>query len=327
MDYYQILGIDRSASEEEIKKAYRSGAKKWHPDVNPNNPEAEAKFKEISEAYDVLSDPQKKNNYDRFGTSHGQEHYGGYDFSNFGGFGGFDPSSIFEQFFGGRNQHYNSNLNIEISLSPKEFLVGTTKKVKFMRSVFCSTCSGQGGFESAICSGCMGKGFQTRLVPGPFTIQQQFSCNMCLGKGVKFTKICDKCHGTGQEQIEDFIDLAIPENIPIFATMQVKGKGNQEDINLPPGMLNIRLNIHLNNNYYNIDNEGNIHFTKKITLQEWTNNKQIEFNRFDVETITYSLENLKCSTDKVTFKNKGLKSAHGQTQGDFIVNFQINKEG
>ena len=186
MDYYGILEVERSASQDEIKKAYRKLAKQYHPDVNPNNPEAEAKFKEVTEAYEVLSDETKKSNYDNYGSAD----HPGHNFNPFGGFGGFD---IFEQFFGGSNRRQNfanSDLNIQVPIQLKDFVLGGKKPIRFSRIIPCINCNGEGGMNPKICSGCRGTGHQVRVAQqGPFAIQHQVQCSVCNSIGKEFSQI------------------------------------------------------------------------------------------------------------------------------------------
>ena len=325
MDYYAILGIERSASEEDIKKAYRKLAKQYHPDVNPNNPEAENKFKELSEAYTVLSDPERKANYDRFGSASGpQNGHGG--FNPFEGMGGFDPSSFFDQFFGGgqrRQKAVNSDINATLEISLKDLLLGCVKKVSIPKNIACNACQGEGGHNPRVCHGCNGQGVQMRQVQQGFMIMQQsVPCSLCQGKGKSFTQLCDQCSG-GIKIIQEEIDLRIPENCPIYSTLAVHGKGNKEKINLPPGDLNITLQPQSND--FTIDREGNVSYKADITLKDWYNNNTVNLNRFDVEMLSYNLGNLENSDKSIIFTGKGLKSSDNRGQGNYIVSFRIKK--
>lgn len=323
MDYYAVLEVDKSATADEIKKAYRALAKKYHPDVNPDNPGAEEKFKQIQEAYEVLSDEEKRASYDRYGTTDVPP-----DFNfGFGGFGGFDPSSIFEDFFGrGRKQEYmNSDIHLQIELELKEFILGANKKISFMKRVYCDKCNGEGGTNVQACAMCGGKGQTVQVVQqGMFTMQHVVPCAHCGGKGKKVTNICDQCTGSGVVSRQQNLDINTPANCPLNATLKVDSHGNQEKPNLLPGTLFIQVNPLLNDPLTRVENNGNVIYSPSITIEEWYNNNDVVLNRFGLEKIKYSLSNLKSSDQKIRYPGKGIMGVHGNL-GDFIVEFKINK--
>jgi molecular chaperone DnaJ len=327
MDYYAVLGLDKNVSEEDIKKAYRKLAKQYHPDVNPNNAEAEAKFKEINEAYSVLSDPRQKSNYDRYGSaqSSGPNFDPGF---NFGGFhGGFDPSSIFEEFFGGRKftEEFNSSINANLHITLKEFLLGVTKSVEISKIVFCNFCNGEGGSNPQICSSCLGKGVQIKRVQqGPFIMQQTHPCNFCNGAGKTFQNKCAKCNATSKINVNEVIEINIPPNCPLNATLQISGHGNQENKRYNPGTLNVTL-FPITDDILEVSKNGTVHIIKEINIEDWYNNREVKINRYDVDILTYSLSDLKQSDGKAIFSGQGVRSANNTGQGDFIVTFRINK--
>jgi molecular chaperone DnaJ len=226
-DYYQILEVDRGSSDDEIKKAYRKMAMKFHPDKNPDNPQAEEKFKDCAEAFDVLSDPQKKQQYDQFGTVGGG---GGNPFG--GGFGGFeDIFSRFGDFFGqgGRQNRVRkgSDLRMTVSISLDEVINGTNKKLKYIRQIKCNPCGGAGGKDVQKCSSCNGSG-QRRIVQNtPFgTIQQQIVCNSCQGQGTQVRNPCSNCRGNGTVPNEEIVDIQIPKGSANGMVFNMSGNGN-----------------------------------------------------------------------------------------------------
>ena len=226
-DYYQILEVDRGSSDDEIKKSYRKMAMKWHPDKNPNNPQAEEKFKDCAEAFDVLSDPQKKQQYDQFGTVGGG---GGNPFG--GGFGGFeDIFSRFGDLFGqgGRQNRVRkgSDLRMTVSINLDEVINGANKKLKYIRQTKCSPCGGAGGKDVQTCSSCHGSG-QRRVVQNtPFgTIQQQIVCNSCQGQGTQVRNPCSNCKGNGTVPNQEIVDIQIPKGAANGMTFNMSSQGN-----------------------------------------------------------------------------------------------------
>jgi|688.fasta_scaffold14092_4 molecular chaperone DnaJ len=325
MDYYDVLQLDKNASDEEIKKAYRRLAKQYHPDVNADA-EAAEKFKAVSGAYEILSDPQKKANYDKYGSADPQfESPFGRGFNPFEGFG-FDSSSIFEEFFGPRRRgNHNSDIQISIELQIKEFLLGAKKTINIPKSVFCSDCNGEGGFSPQMCGHCNGRGAQIQMIQqGPFTMQNTVPCHFCHGKGKSFSNVCNVCSGSGKKQKIESIDINVPVNCPVGATLQVASHGNQELSGMPPGSLNITLNVKSEKDY-SVDKDGTVSFRKEITLLEWYRDNEIVLNRFDVENLSLSLSNLKSSEQTFRFSGKGIQDANNSKQGDFIVSFRIIK--
>jgi molecular chaperone DnaJ len=244
-DYYKVLGVERNASDDEIKKAYRKMAMQYHPDKNPDNPEAEAKFKEAAEAYDVLSTPDKKSNYDRFGSATG----GG---NPFGG-GGFNMEDIFSNFgdiFGNAfNQRYSnagqrpqsrgSNLRIKVTLNIDEILKGVSKKLKYKRQDKCTTCSGKGGTDVRNCIPCNGTGQRTVVQNTPFgQIRQVTTCPDCSGSGQIVMNKCGDCKGDGTVVKEQTVDVEIPAGVSNGMQLSMTGFGNYVR-NGQPGDLHI----------------------------------------------------------------------------------------
>lgn len=233
MDLYNVLGVDRNATEDEIKKSYRKKAMEYHPDKNPGDTEAENKFKEISSAYETLSDPDKKSNYDRFGTTDNKQQG-----NPFGGQGfGFNMDDIFSQFGdifgGGRNQQRQqrqqrgSDLKIRISLNIQEIINGCTKKIKYNKHDSCKSCDGKGGSDIKDCTSCNGTGERVITQNTPFgQMRQATHCNDCRGTGKKITNKCSVCHGEGTVLKEELIDVTIPIGVGNGMQINMKGYGN-----------------------------------------------------------------------------------------------------
>lgn len=250
-DYYEVLGVDKSASADEIKKAYRKMAIKYHPDKNPGDKEAEEKFKEAAEAYDVLSNPEKKQRYDQFGHAgmSGAAAGGG----GFGG-GGFSMEDIFSQFGdifgghfsgggfggfsgfgggargGGRRVQRGSDIRIRVKLSLKEIVHGVEKKIKINKMVVCPECGGKGAVSAAdiqTCDNCHGTGVVSKVVQTMFgQMQSQGVCPKCNGEGKIITNPCRKCGGSGLVKDTEEISFKIPAGVAQGMQLTVQGKGN-----------------------------------------------------------------------------------------------------
>jgi len=240
-DYYEVLEINRNASQEEIKKAYRKMALKYHPDKNPNNKQAEEKFKEAAEAYEILSDPQKKARYDQYGHAafSGQGngfHAGGMTmediFASFGdifgdfGFGGFGGGGRRTS----RGMSKGSNLRVKVKLTLEELARGAEKKIKVKKYVACDACGGTGARTPnafTTCSTCRGTGHVTR-VTSTFLGQMQTTsvCPSCNGEGRIISEKCNKCYGEGIINAEETISFHIPPGVAEGMQLKINGKGN-----------------------------------------------------------------------------------------------------
>jgi molecular chaperone DnaJ len=258
-DYYEVLGIDRGADEATIKAAYRKKAMQYHPDRNPGDKDAEEKFKEATEAYEVLKDPQKRQVYDQYGHAGlGQ----GAGFGGFGGFGGFDigdalrafmrdfggGGSIFEDFFnmggaprGRRRVNRGEDLRIRVSLTLEEIATGVERKIKVNRLVKCNTCGGSGvaaGSSKKTCPQCKGAG-QVRTMTRTFlgTVQQVTTCNMCRGTGEIIADPCQTCRGEGRVHGSSTVNLKVPPGVSSGNYMTVDNMGNAAPHQGTPGDL------------------------------------------------------------------------------------------
>lgn len=251
-DYYEILGVERTVTDGELKKAYRKLALKYHPDRNPDDNEAESRFKEINEAYACLSDPQKKAHYDQFGTAEGAgEGFGGFEgFSQ--GFGGFeDLGDIFADLFGGgrgfggrRNRPTKGqDLRYDLEINLDEAVFGTEKEIKIPRWENCSDCGGTGarpGTEPTVCPTCQGAG-QTRLQQGFFTVAR--TCGSCRGAGKIIKDPCPACRGEGKTRKERTVSLKIPAGVDTGIRLRVTGEGEAGTRGGPPGDLYVVLEV------------------------------------------------------------------------------------
>ncbi|MCM1300955.1 MAG: molecular chaperone DnaJ [Alistipes senegalensis] len=243
-DYYEVLGVAKNANADEIKKAYRKAAIQYHPDKNPGDKEAEEKFKEAAEAYDVLSNPDKRARYDQFGHA-GMHGAAGGGAGGFEGFGGFSMEDIFSQFGdifgghfgggfrssgGGRRVNRGSDIRIKVRLTLAEIATGVTKKLKINKTVACDQCNGTGARDTnayATCSTCNGSGYVMRVENSFFgRMQTQSVCPTCGGTGKVITSPCDKCHGEGTLRGQEVVEINIPAGVGEGMALTVTGKGN-----------------------------------------------------------------------------------------------------
>jgi molecular chaperone DnaJ len=258
-DYYEILGVNRGATEEEIKKAYRKEAKKYHPDLNPGDKEAERKFKEVNEAYEVLSDSQKRARYDQFGHAGVDPNFGAGG-AGAGGFGGFDfgdLGDIFEGFFGGgfgTSRRANPNaprrgndIHTSYTIGFFEACKGVKKEIDITKMDTCSECHGSGaraGTHANTCPDCSGSG-QVRITQrtplGSITTTR--TCSRCGGKGKIIEQPCPKCSGSGRMRVAKKIVVDIPAGIDDGQTISLRGQGDNGINGGPPGDLNITISV------------------------------------------------------------------------------------
>lgn len=261
-DYYEVLGVSKGASDDEIKKAYRKTAKKYHPDLNPDNAEAEAKFKECNEAYEVLSDQQKRARYDQFGFAGVDPNYGAGQGGYGGGFGGSgfgfegDLGDIFSSFFGGgfggggRNPNApqrGRDIQAGVSLTFEEAAKGCKKTIEVMRVMDCSECGGTGaakGTSPQTCPECHGSGVTNVQQRTPFGVMStQRTCGRCAGTGKIITSPCHKCNGKGKVRAKKKIDVNIPAGIDDNQIVNVRGFGNSGSNGGPSGDLKVIISI------------------------------------------------------------------------------------
>jgi len=252
-DYYDILGVDKDASQKEIKKAYRKLAKKYHPDMNKDDPDTSEKFKEISEAYEILSDPDKRERYDRYGHSGINDNDFNFDDFAQGGFGGFDD--IFDMFFGGRGGRSSrrrgpqkgSDLQYRMEITFEEAAFGAEKEITIPRTESCETCGGSGakpGTDVKTCPKCDGSG-QIRVTQrtpfGQFT--QTKTCDRCGGTGKIVKTPCPDCNGTGKQRRHRNLTVNIPAGVDDGNRLRMAGEGEAGEKGAPSGDLYIIINV------------------------------------------------------------------------------------
>ena len=330
-DYYEILGVNKDATKDEIKRAYRKLSKKYHPDINKEEG-ADEKFKEVTEAYDVLYDDEKRRQYDQFGHSafDGTGGFGGGGFSDFGGsgFGGFED--IFSSFFGGgRRQDPNAprqgdDLQYTMTIDFREAVFGGKKTVTITKEVECDVCNGNGakpGTSKKTCSTCSGTGHVNVEQNTPFgKIRTQRTCPTCGGTGQEIEHPCDKCHGKGTVQKDVEIEVTIPEGIDNGQQVRIQGYGEPGYNGGPAGDLYIVFRVKPDNEF--IRDGDDIHYELSITFSQAALGDKIK-----VPTLHGDVElDIKAGTQsgrKLRLREKGVKNVNGFGYGDQIVTIRV----
>lgn len=331
-DYYEVLGVSKSATDEEIKKAYRKTALKYHPDRNPDDKEAEEKFKEAAEAYDVLSDPNKRARYDQYGHA-GMEGAGGFGgaggmsmediFSHFGdifgGFGGFGGFSGFGG-GGGATQNYGSDLRVRIHVTLQEVMKGTTKKIKVKKNVACSHCGGSGaeaGSGSETCSTCGGSGRVIRTQESIFgRMQTQTTCPTCSGTGKVIKSKCKHCGGNGLEVGEETIEINVPAGVASGMQMTLRSKGNAGPNGGPSGDLLVQFEEIDDAEF--IRSANDVVYNLLIPVTTALLGDKIVVPTLDGK-VKISIEPGTQSGKILRLRNKGLPSVRGVGRGDQLI--------
>lgn len=334
-DYYEVLGVAKSASGDEIKKAYRKVAIKYHPDKNPDDPSAEDKFKEAAEAYEVLSDQNKRARYDQYGHQGMGGNGGGPSmediFSHFGDIFGGGGQGGFEGFFGGggrgqggRRVRKGSNLRIKLKLDLEEVANGVEKKIKVKRYVACNTCSGTGaknGTDLKTCGTCQGQGQVKRVVNTMLgQMVSASTCPTCDGEGKVVTSKCDVCQGEGRQLHEEVIPINIPAGVAEGMQLSMNGKGNYPERGGVPGDLLIQIE---EEPHEQLKRDGNnIMFEQYISFVDAALGASIE-----VPTIEGKV---KIKVDPGTqpgkilrLRGKGIKDLNGYGRGDQLIHLSV----
>jgi len=330
-DYYEVLGVDKGASADQIKSAYRKQAVKYHPDKNKGDKSAEDKFKEASEAYHVLSNSERKQNYDNFGHAAFENGAGGR-----GGFGNFDFSNhfsdIFEDFFGEgfggsrrksrRSNNRGSDLRYDLSITLEEAYTGKKQDIKFSTSEKCDTCSGSGskpGHNVGSCSMCGGHG-QVRSSQGFFTVQQ--TCPQCSGSGEMITNPCGSCGGQGKKQASKRLSVTIPKGVDDGTRIRLAGKGEAGSRGASSGDLYLFINVYSHDLFKRSDE--NLFFECPISIADAALGTSIEIPTIDGGKAKIKIPQGTQSGKQFRLKSKGMPYMRGSGNGDLYV--QVNTE-
>jgi len=328
-DYYEILGVSRDADEKEIKKAYRKLAMKWHPDHNQGNPEAEAKFKECSEAYEVLSDPSKRQIYNQYGEEglRGQGYAGpnmNDIFAHFGDlFGGGD---IFSSLFGGGRgggggPQQGDHLRYDLQITLEEAVKGTQKDIKIARLEECDECHGSGaakGSKRVTCATCHGAG-RVQMRQGMFAIQT--TCPACHGAGSTIDKPCSKCDGTGRVEKTRTVAVKIPAGVDDGARLRLRGEGEAGTQGGPAGDLYVYLAV---KPHKSIQRDGlDLYIEEHIHVAQAILGCELEIETLDGKK-KITVEPGTQPGDQVRIKGAGVPRVNSDQKGDFIVIIRID---
>ena len=324
-DYYDVLGVNKDASADQIKSAYRKLAVKFHPDKNKDDKAAEEKFKEASEAYHVLSNSERKQNYDNFGHAAFENGGGGR-----GGFGNFDFSSsfsdIFEDFFGegfggGRRSRKSNNrgsdLRYDLSISLEEAYSGKKQDIKFSTSERCDTCSGSGskpGHNAGSCSMCGGHG-QVRSSQGFFTVQQ--TCPQCAGSGEMITHPCSSCNGQGKKQASKRLSVTIPKGVDDGTRIRLAGKGEAGSRGASNGDLYLFINVERHDLFKRSD--VNLFFEFPISITDAALGTTIEIPTIDGGKAKIKIPDGTQNGKQFRLKGKGMPFMRRGDYGDLYV--------
>lgn len=343
-DYYEVLGVSKTATDEELKKAYRKLAKQYHPDANlDNKEEAEKKFKEINEAYETLSNPQKRKMYDQFGPD-GPAGFGGngagaggYYSSGFDGFSDFgDLGDIFSSFFGGgfgsRGNRKSSNgptkgadLKYSMDITFEEAFLGVEKEINIIRNEICNTCNGTGaknGTTVETCNVCHGAG-QVRQIQNTILGQMQTTrtCSNCNGTGKVIKEPCEECKGKGTIRKQAKIKVKIPAGIDNDQTIVLRGEGDPGAKGGPKGDLYIVIRVKRSNIYTRSGND--VLCTVPITYTQATLGSDLEIPMVDGSKETFRIPEGTQTDTKFTIRSKGFKILNSSSQGNFIFTVQV----
>lgn len=331
-DYYEVLGVDKNATDDQLKKAYRKLAIKYHPDKNPGDKQAEEKFKEAAEAYDVLHDPEKRRQYDQFG----------FDAPGAGGgFGGFsshmnmdDIFDLFGDIFGGHrgfrsagSTNKGADLRLKVSLTLSEIATGATKKFKVKKDIKCQHCNGSGaekGSQPVTCPTCHGSGFVMKTVRTMFGVMQtQGQCDGCGGQGVVVNNPCRYCHGSGVVKGEEVVEINIPAGVAEGMVLNVTGKGNAGPRNGESGDIHVFIQEKPSDTFVRDDND--LIYNLLLSFPQAALGDDVEIPTIEGTKIRIKIEPGTQPGKTLRVRGKGLPQvqSYGGGRGDLLVNISV----
>ena len=340
-DYYEVLGVSKTATDEEIKKAYRKLALKYHPDYNPGDKSAEEKFKEINEAHEVLSDPEKRKRYDQFGFAGVDPNYAasqGGGAGGFGGFGGVDLGDIFGDIFGGGfggfgggSARANPNaprkgqdIRVRITLSFDEAVHGCKKNITITRQQTCTECNGTGaapGTSPEVCPDCNGRGYTIQQQRTPFGVMQsQQPCTRCGGKGKLIKTPCKVCHGSGRVATKKTLEVTIPKGIDDDQSFALRGMGDAGSNGGPSGDVIVMVTVRPDDLF---QRDGyDVWVTIPITFSQAVLGDSITVPTIDGK-VEYTLPEGTQSGTTFRLRGKGIQYLNGRGRGDMYVKCDV----
>ena len=335
-DYYEVLGLKKGASADEIKKAYRQMAKKYHPDLNPGDKEAEAKFKECNEAYEVLSDDDKRSRYDQFGHAGVDPNFGA-GAGGGAGFDGFDMGDIFSSFFGGgfggfgsQRQNPNapqrgSDIQTNITITFEEAAMGCKKAVNVQRNEVCDECSGSGaakGTHTQTCPECNGRGqvlTQQRTMLGVMQVQKP--CSRCGGKGTIIPNPCQKCRGTGRIRRSSTVEVNIPAGIDDRQALNMRGEGSKGTNGGPAGDLRVGINV-MSHKYF-VRDGYNVWYDATISFAQAALGSEIIVPTLYGD-VKYTVPAGTQPGTVFKLKDRGIQVLNSRSKGDQLVRVKVD---
>lgn len=326
-DYYEVLGVDKSASEDEIKKAYRKVAMANHPDTHPGDKEAEDRFKDAAEAYEVLSNPEKRKAYDQYGFAGVDGFSGGAagnyqnvyrDFSDI--FSGTGFEDIFSSFFGGGSSSRSSgraqgqSLRYDLTLDFKEAIFGCKKEISFTHDDTCPTCKGEGGSGKKTCPRCSGKG---SVISGGGFFQIQQTCPQCRGTGYVIENTCSTCHGSGSVKKSEKLSVTIPPGSDDGMRLTLRGKGDAGKNGGSNGDLYIILSVRADK--YFVRDGDDLYLQVPISFTQAVLGDKIEVPTIDGTNVVVEVPEGTENGKMLRLKGKGVPSLRGNSRGDMYL--------